>query len=238
MLRPGKPALGYAKLLFDNCLASEGKRKSAPNMKTKLLLLTLILLSCYSDNSISVPNNLNYLYGIVLSNYCSLQDHKYYVVKKRTNLHLFFLSNAAKNPEYFSKYRDREFEFIKDSLPISKSLSKKLFFKLIEVNRDTIFLPANSDTVKGYKLVSEEVLKNINNGNQNADQYWTNFYNIFHNSMGIVEVSIPVFDKTSGYYMIYIGEHSQYLAGTGYLILFNIDKDKYTEIKKIMIWIS
>ncbi|MDR2205289.1 MAG: hypothetical protein LBE36_03945 [Flavobacteriaceae bacterium] len=130
------------------------------------------------------------------------------------------------------RYSHYNFENYKESL---NGIEKETSDDFIKKNKLPIKLRSNDfKTKKKIVFVSRKEKEKIFD---DADG-WENFYKMYENSQGILELSNIGFNRAKTQALVYYGNQSDFLAGAGYLVLFQKINGNW-EIKYLtMLWIS
>jgi hypothetical protein len=97
--------------------------------------------------------------------------------------------------------------------------------------------PLHGDMQLGvpYALLSQDEITSIFNVNQDG---WQVFYERYPDARGILTFSRVGFDAALDQALVYIGNQSQALAGSGHYVLLNKVNGVWTIDQKVMTWIS
>lgn len=113
-------------------------------------------------------------------------------------------------------------------------LSKETLDNFLMNNDITYPLYKSFNLKVNYIFINKQELRDLFK-NHNG---WDEFYKKYPDSQGILTLSKVGFNKKLNQSLIYYGNQSNWLAGTGYLV-FLTKKNNIWKIKKeIMIWIS
>ena len=110
----------------------------------------------------------------------------------------------------------------------------ELFDKLVEHNQKSVRLAIKSSPNDGYVIDDGKYEKYFQKGGGG----WKQWYKEHPRAHGMTSVSLPVFDVKTGLVLIYYGNQYQWLAGTGWIILFKYEQGKLVELGRSMLWVS
>lgn len=119
---------------------------------------------------------------------------------------------------------------------INESDINLLLSALIERNKKSIKLPLKLSPENGY----------IVDYNRKFDKYftdegidgWEKLYRENPKARGMVEISLPAYNKKSNLVLVYIGIQFHELYGYGFLILYSFNDNKLKELVRQRIWFS
>jgi hypothetical protein len=67
---------------------------------------------------------------------------------------------------------------------------------------------------------------------------WEKWYQDNPKLHGLTTVSLPVYDKTSGLVLVYLGTQYQSEGGEGWIILYSYKQGELKELNRISLWVS
>jgi hypothetical protein len=107
--------------------------------------------------------------------------------------------------------------------------------RLFERNKQTFRLSIKSSAKDGYVVDYDGKYRAYFKENGGG---WEKWYKENPTAHGITTVSLPVYDEKSGLVLVYKGTQTHWRTGAGWVILYNYEKGKLKELKKVMMWIS
>jgi hypothetical protein len=115
-----------------------------------------------------------------------------------------------------------------------------LLEQLIMFNQSPIELRFPSDPSRGYVIDDNDTFRNFAKENKEsyAGRIWQKFYEAYPDVVGILEASLPAIDKENGYALAYVKYSWGFMAMRSWLILYKIDGDKITEVKREILWMT
>jgi hypothetical protein len=105
---------------------------------------------------------------------------------------------------------------------------------LFERNRNAARLSIKSSPEDGYIIDDGKYEKYF----EKDGGGWDRWYKENPKTHGSTTVSLPVYDEKSGLVLVYRGTQTQWLAGSGWVILYRYEKGTLKELNKVMMWIS
>lgn len=127
---------------------------------------------------------------------------------------------------------EHDYNYFKDVL---KTLKFETFkdFKIKNSKPDTISDNFNCKSFKVVILTSSIIDSIFTKG-----KGWSDFYEKFGKTQGMLSFSKIGFDKKRSQALLYYGNQSDWEAGIGYYILFEKKNGKWIEVSSVMAWIS
>ncbi len=126
-------------------------------------------------------------------------------------------------------------KYILEQLSIQDGNLASLLDQLIQRNMQSQTLTITSCLEKGYVVDYDGKYAKYFDDNGGG---WEQWYKENPNAHGSTTVSIPVYDAKTNLMLIYVGTQADYLAGAGYLIVYEYQDGKLTELGRVMLWIS
>jgi hypothetical protein len=125
-------------------------------------------------------------------------------------------------------------KYIREHLKADRVHVSKLVDQLFERNRTPVRLSIKSSRSDGYVIDYEGKF----------DRYftkaggWDQLRKENPSARGMTRVSLPAYDASSGFLLIYTGTQYDWLMGSGWIVLYKYDKGKLQALKKVMLWVS
>jgi hypothetical protein len=122
-------------------------------------------------------------------------------------------------------------ENFKNTVPDSSSLVDRF----IEVNNSPGRLHLASNPDEGYVIdYNGEFAKYFEAGGSG----WDGWRASYPNARGYAQISVPGYDPSTGYVLVYIGVQGDYLMGYGQINLYRYKHGKLLQIDEVGLWIS
>ena len=112
---------------------------------------------------------------------------------------------------------------------------KNLVDRLFDHNKKPVRLTIKSSPKDGYVIDFDGKYAKYFDKDGGG---WERWYEENPKAHGSTNVSLPVYDKITGLVLVYIGTQSDWLAGSGWIILYRYEKGELQEIQKVIMWIS
>ena len=208
------------------------------------IMMLLLTFNLFAQSDQNIEENLKLLKPIFREMFFPLQDIKldiesinpmlkevlldvqYVVVcKETTNYSLQF-----KNEKELNEHK----EYIIDELNLKDYDISPLVDEFFKINTQKVLLNFESDDKKVFIIedTTEKYFKN------NPLEGWNVFHESHPNSQGIVDVSIPAYDRENQIVMVYISKVSGPLAGWGHICVFKLVDNRAVLIGRVGLWIS
>jgi hypothetical protein len=157
----------------------------------------------------------------------SYKDGGYTIVAPETRLsHL-----DLKDTEEIQQTKKYIFDhMVSEGYDLSKLLD--LFF---ERNAIPVRLSIKSSPENGYLVDYDRMYEKYFEKNGGG---WEQWYQEHPKTHGWTTVSLPAYDPESKIVLIYMGTQSNWLAGSGFLIVFKYENGSLKELTRLMLWIS
>ncbi len=128
---------------------------------------------------------------------------------------------------------DSTLEYVRTNLSSGISADTLTSFK----TRNDQYYPLSPDMQLGleYKLINQQEMQEIFNG---SGKGWDTFYERYPDSPGIFTFSRVGFNSSMDEALVYVGNQSNWLAGTGYYVLLKKIAGHWQVKDQIMVWIS
>lgn len=125
--------------------------------------------------------------------------------------------------------------YIQKELKNKQVAQARLIDRLFERNKQALRLSIKSSSNDGYIVDYDNIYKTYFHTNGVG---WDKWYKENPKAHGSTTVSLPVYDEKSGLVLVYKGTQTHWRAGAGWVILYNFEKGKLKELKKVMMWVS
>lgn len=113
------------------------------------------------------------------------------------------------------------------------TLSEETYEDFVAKNKESYILKDSFDVMAHIVLTSEEELNNLF-----EDDGWSEFYEIYPSSQGIMNVSRVGFNTEMNQAFFYVGNQNHWLSGSGYYVLLEKKNGVWRIKNEVMIWIS
>ncbi|MCE5231649.1 hypothetical protein LLG95_18885 [bacterium] len=193
-------------------------------MKTFLIALACLATAACSSKLTPAENT---VLSLVLQSQAD-KDGRYTVVHPETEI--FGLANPADSKEVEQVKKGVMKEMAIQQYDIGPMLDR-----LFKINRKPSALSLQSEPEKGYVIDYDEHYRSYFKKGAGG---WDKFYKENPKAHGMTGVSRPVIDDKNGLVLVYRGTQSHWLAGAGFIILYEFKDGKLKELKKTMLWIS
>lgn len=125
--------------------------------------------------------------------------------------------------------------YISEQLQTNGVFVAGLVERLFERNAKPVRLTLKSSPQDGYVIDSnawyEKYFKKHGGG-------WEKLYKENPKAHSITTVSLPVYDQKTGLVLVYIATSSNWLAGTGWVVLYKYENGKLKELNRVMMWVA
>jgi hypothetical protein len=192
-------------------------------LATIFVALLVLASTTWAADSNSTEEN-NTILKLVLKH--SFDDGGYTVVSPDTGFH---------GGEDSAKEIKERKQYILDNLQTNGVSLGKLVDRLFEQNKKSVRLTIESSLKDGYLIDSG---RKFDKYFEKGGGGWDKWYKENPKAHGSTTVSLPVYDKAAGLVLVYTGTQSHWLAGSGYVILYQYKNGELTEINRVMMWIS
>lgn len=102
------------------------------------------------------------------------------------------------------------------------------------INKQTYTLNITCEVNFEYKVISEAEVKVI----FEQGEEWEEFYNLYPNSPGILELSRVGFNSETNQALVYIGNQASWKGGAGFYVLLNKENGAWIIKEKYTAWVS
>lgn len=157
---------------------------------------------------------------------------KYYVVKPMTIGSLGHHGRGV--PDQADV--DRSTKYIADGM--KKQTGKKLerqIARFLKESQRVVPINIDSNQDQGYVIDKKNEFEKYF---KKDGGFWDKLYQEHRDVLGITEISVPVYDVSSGILLVYRGDQQHGLSGQGNIIAYRYEKGKLVEIGRAMLWIS
>lgn len=180
----------------------------------KILLLFFVLITTFwfSQNT---ENEI--LYSIIINNF-----------KKAK---ITAIEDVTSNGHIDEEDEEYKFDFVKKSLI---GIEKETFDSFMEQNKESSKLQINFKTKKKIVWTTKNEMTEI----FRKGKGWKEFYEKYGKTQGILSFSNIGFNKAKTQALFYYGNQSDWLAGSGHLVLFEKINGKWKLSISTMLWIS
>ena len=125
--------------------------------------------------------------------------------------------------------------YIAEHLRTNGIVVSKLVDRLFERNKQPVQLTLVSSQKDGYVIDLDGKFASYFKKDGGG---WKKWYKENPKAHGSTTVSLPIYDQKAGLVLVYTGTQSDWLAGTGWVILYRYKNGELKEINKVMMWIS
>lgn len=125
--------------------------------------------------------------------------------------------------------------YISEHLQTNGVFVAGLVERLFERNAKPVRLTLKSSPQDGYEIDSdaryEKYFKKHGGG-------WEKLYKENPKVHSITTVSLPAYDQKTGLVLVYIATSSNWLAGTGCVVLYKYENGKLKELNRVTMWVA
>jgi hypothetical protein len=189
-----------------------------------LMLLSLCSLSCVVGKRIQARDEESMIVDV---NKCLWSGAEYVVLARDTTsewVDSYFFPGVGTEKDL-----ERRRQRILDDLRVEGLDLTPLLDALVDVNRTPVRLHMTSDRGNGYLM-------------DHTGEYrrgsWHAFYKDHPDSLGVAEVSRPIYDEKTGILLIYVCLHRGTRAGRGSLFAFKYEGGILKKLAEAELWIS
>lgn len=129
---------------------------------------------------------------------------------------------------------DQAKKYVREHLQTDGVDIAKLVDRLFAHNSKPVRLSLKSSPSDGYVVDYDGKFANyFTKGNE-----WDQFYKENRGALGMTRVSLPAFDPASGLLLVYVGTTFHWLNGSGWIVLYRVEKGHLKELRRVMMVIS
>jgi hypothetical protein len=207
------------------------------NILIKSIFIVLIVLSscgCISDDSDNENINNNNYIEIIGNGTLSNEEYNVYSAVLSpmgyfdSDPELYVIDELTDN--YWTQ-DDNLINYFEDEAEVE--LDDEMIEDFQQKNEMRYYLTNNFSLSQDVVLISDQEVHEIFD-----EGWWDDFYEIYPNSTGIIEISRVGFNNDRNKAFLYFGYQAGGLAGAGYFILLSKNIDNWIMDEIVMLWIS